>query len=94
MNNKKIILTFVGIVVLGVVACFLSYKSGVVTGMQSASINKAVSAVQVNVGGEEPGNFKTSRFKCWLYGGTWYEYPGHNWDCKWLKDNSSVNYTQ
>lgn len=76
MKNTKIIIAGFVIVVVGLVAYVIGHRQGsVVTDMQSASVIKAANTA---------GSFKTSRWDCWWYGGTWTEYAGGRWDCKWL----------
>ena len=75
MKNTKIIIVVLVIIVVGIVAYVIGHRQGaVVTGAQSASISKATAVIN-------PG--QTSRFNCWLYGGTWKEYAGGHMDCNW-----------
>ncbi len=91
--NKKFIGVVIVIVVLAVIACLFAYRSGVVSGIQSASVNKALdasAAIKTGVTNEA----KVGRLGCWYYGGTWTEFPGHKWDCKWLTVSNPANNTK
>lgn len=84
MNNKKTAIVVFIIIVAGIVAGILSYKTGITKGMQAASIIGIRNTSQVLQNTTSEPQYKTSRFTCWLYGGTWQEYPGGKWDCKWV----------
>ena len=98
MKNTKLIIIVLVILLVGAVAYVIGHRQGaVMVGAQSASVISATASIQATTDSTGVGTaagYKTGRLTCWFYGGTWKEFPGHNWDCAWLAGKSTVNSTK